>query len=133
MSDWLTRTVNGMVAAKPRFNGPEAAMRREHKQWLRRAELGRPYYGEDAKYEWIGPEWGPFELYCSDRWVFTERRDHALYTAEGISSWDAWWSCGPKGLTRQEPPRPLDRPVGFMVRGGLGDDSRKWSTEYYTR
>jgi hypothetical protein len=128
MTDRLTRWVDELIAAKPRVNVTERVLRDGHDQWLRSAELHRPYYSEDSEYQWIGPEWGPFELYCSDRWEFTERRSHALYTAEGVSSMRAWAAVGAQGLLTTEPPRPISRPTRLRVNGDLrdGGHAERW-------
>lgn len=135
MTDKLTRWVDSLVAAKPRFNQGERALRGGHDEWLRTAELNRPYFGEDAYYLWIGPEWGPLDLYCSDRWVFTERDHHALYTREGISSMRAWAAVGARGLLTAEPPRPPKPTTRLQVTGDLRDGAHaeRWRFSMVSR
>jgi hypothetical protein len=125
VDDWSV----GIANAVPRTDAGERELRSRHDEWMRRAELHRPYYRPDAQYVWVVGNNGDertAELRCMGEYVFTERKATALYTRHGASSWRAFMDAGFKGLSTTEPPKP---PKGerFYVQGSLTDDPATWT------
>jgi hypothetical protein len=110
-----------IVNAIPR-TGAEGEMRRLHDEWLRGAQLNRPYWTEDSEYFWMAENHGggDLRLACTEQFTFVRRDRLGLYTARGTYSWPLFLAAGPKGLITTEPPRP-GRPEGFFIEADLAD------------
>ncbi len=116
MVDGFTKWVNSLTAAAPK--GAEMReLHRQHDEWLRTAQTGRPYWGADAHYVWRGPEYA-IELYCVHQVTFDDRGRDRLYAPNGVDSLALWHQWG--GLTTDEPPRP-PRPSVPHIEGDLRD------------
>lgn len=127
--DRVDSFAQGMTNAIPRF-GAEGELRRLHDQWARGAQLHRPYWGPEARYEWIATNGNGSNAQLACSWEYTfVRRDHlGLYTADGVTSWAAWWQAGPTGLTTDEPRKPA-KPQDWLLEADLADanNPERWT------
>lgn len=116
MVDALTKWAHQLTAAAPKSREMRELVR-QHDTWLRTAELGRPYWGPGAYYEWQGPEHNP-QLTCTQYAVFNDRSRDRLYTPTGTDSLALWHQWG--AITTSEPAMP-PRPRGVRINGELRD------------
>lgn len=122
----------GVAHAIPVTDSGEREMRRLHTDWLKRAELHRPYYRPDARYVWTGDGgWaGRERLACLGEVVFVRRDSRELYSASGKPSWRYFFTAGFRGLTTDEPPKPR-KESEYFVSGKLTETPDQWEVTYH--
>jgi hypothetical protein len=94
-------------------NAAVRAVRREHDEWMRTAQLGTPYWTLNPTHTPSAAEpWGYVEDVHGGPYVFVGPAGlgmpNQLKTANGWSSWRIWWEHGALTLVPQQTARDLE-------------------------
>lgn len=102
----VTRQIGEMVHAMPHYDSVESDVRADHDRWKQQHGRLGLWFLPDAEFIWVENGWEDPKITCTGAFEFVRDSGTLLWTADGASSWNAWWMSDGRGLTQSRPPMP---------------------------